>query len=61
MGWGFRPLALGHRLSSLIAPEMACGGLLYHSPIESLPVDEGSDQKQVLVASPARFPCLDLS
>src|SRR3989442_2985073 len=38
MGWDFRPLALGHRLSSFIAPEMACGGPLYHSSIASPPV-----------------------
>jgi len=31
---------------------MACGGPLYHSPIESPSVDEVSDQEQVLVASP---------
>src|SRR5215468_12766195 len=58
MGWDFRPLALRHRLSSLRAPEMACGGPLYHSSIASPPLDGVSDQEQVLVASPAPFPCV---
>src|SRR5439155_6631056 len=58
MGWDFRPLALGHRLSSFIAPEMACGGPLYHSSRASPSVDGLRDQEQVLVAASARFPCL---
>jgi hypothetical protein len=37
---------------------MACDGPLYHSPIESPPVNEVRDQEQVLVASPLVFPCV---
>ena len=56
MGWDFRPLAFGHRLSSFRVPEMACGSPVDHAPRESPPSDGVRDQEPVLVTRPARFP-----